>query len=106
MQNPVLAKLGFGLVCLFVAVTGKAQPVDAAGRLQVRCAEGRAFFTERDEKHAVVTYEGRRIILTRRPLELGTYYRSDEAVLILDGDFVAFIPERDRSWRECRLFSG
>jgi hypothetical protein len=106
MQDPVLAKLGFGLVCLCVAVTGKAQPVEAAGRLEVRCAEGRAFFAERDEKYAVVTYEGRRIILTRRPLELGSYYRSEEAVLIVDGDFVAFIPEHDRSWRECRLAPG
>ncbi|MBT2246012.1 hypothetical protein JQK15_21095 [Sphingobium sp. BHU LFT2] len=69
----------------------------------VQCAMGRSFRFTQTRDAALIDYEGRRIILARRELPVGTYFRSKDGALIIDGKFVAFVPRGDETWRDCRL---
>ncbi len=71
--------------------------------VRVQCAEGRAFLLRLDPRRATIIVGNRRLDLRRKPSSLGQYYRNAKAVLIVDGDFVAFVPREDREWRDCRI---
>lgn len=90
-----------GLFALASAAQGRSE-TNAAGT-QVHCAGGRRFVMQVEPTRAVVTFGPRRISLPRRQMPLARYYRSSEAALLVDGMFVAFVPEGHRGWRECRL---
>ncbi|WP_169795089.1 hypothetical protein [Novosphingobium barchaimii] len=34
---------------------------------------------------------------------MGHQYQSAQATLILDGDFIAFVPKDDAGWQDCRV---
>lgn len=70
---------------------------------EVQCAVGRRFRFSTASERAVVEYEGRRITLPRRDLSIGQYYRSKDGALVIDGDFIAFVPRGDENWRDCRI---
>lgn len=72
-------------------------------RVEVQCAEGRSFVLEIEERRAIASFEGRQLILPRRPLDLGAYYKSEEGGLLIDGSFAAFVPVGDPNWRDCQI---
>ncbi|MCC4252778.1 hypothetical protein LL251_10170 [Sphingobium naphthae] len=79
---------------------------NGATDVRVQCAEGRAFLLRLYHKQAKVLVGNRRLDLRRKPSPLGRYYSNAEAALIVDGDFVAFVPKKDRQWRNCRIDVG
>lgn len=80
--------------------------VRAADGVEVVCAGGRGFWMRPDAERATVEIEGRQILLERQPLPIGAYYRNRQAALVIDGDFVAFVPRGDTGWRDCRVKSS
>ncbi len=90
-----------GIICLTSAAPGVSDAADAG--IEVRCAGGRSFVVQVEPARAVVTMGPQRISLPRRQMPLAQYYRSDEAALVIDGAFVAFVPKGDESWRDCRM---
>lgn len=75
----------------------------AGAKVHVECAAGRGFEFLLGKEHAVVELEDRRLILHRRPSSLGQQFRTNEATLIIDGDFVAFVLEDDLEWQDCHI---
>ncbi|MFB9051297.1 hypothetical protein ACFFV8_21575 [Sphingobium indicum] len=71
--------------------------------MEVRCAAGRRFFLRADADRATIVWKDGQLTLERGALPLGLYYRSPRAALIIDGDYVSFVPRGDRNWRDCRL---
>mgnify|MGYP003582730600 CR=1 FL=1 len=71
--------------------------------VHVECAEGRSFELLISQEHAVVELKRRRLVLQRRPSSIGQQYRTREVTLIIDGDFVAFVPDDDLDWRDCHI---
>ncbi len=69
----------------------------------VVCAGGRSFQMEAREKVARIFLEGRELRLTRRASSLGQQYRSSDAALIIDGDYVAFVLNDDLAYEECHI---
>lgn len=69
----------------------------------MQCAGGRQFLLQAEHKHARVRLGERQIDLVRRPSSMGQQYYGPEATLILDGDFVAFVPKGDAGWQDCRV---
>lgn len=94
----LLAVLGSAAVTSFPAT---AQPAKAP--VQVQCAGGRQFLLQAEYKHAWVRLGERQIDLVRKPSSMGQQYHGPEATLILDGDFIAFVPKNDTGWRDCRV---
>lgn len=89
-------------VPLAVSAKGSRESVAHGGSI-VRCAEGRQFFVRMAGARAIVTVGLRQISLLRRDLKLGHYFSSAEATLMIDGDFVAFVPWGDPEWTDCRF---
>ena len=79
---------------------------DRAMDVRVQCAGGRPFLLRLDPQRATIIVGNRRLDLQRKLSSLGQYYRNTEAVLIVDGDFIAFVPKEDREWRDCRIDRG
>ncbi|AJR23795.1 MULTISPECIES: hypothetical protein [Sphingobium] len=71
--------------------------------MEVQCAAGRRFSVRADADRATVVWKDGQLTLKRGAISLGRYYRSPRAALIIDGDYVSFVPRGDRNWRDCRL---
>lgn len=69
----------------------------------VRCAAGKSFTVQVSARRAIVQFGQKRMSLPQKDMPLGQYYRNADAALVIDGDFVAFVPKGDEGWRECRL---
>lgn len=70
--------------------------------VQVKCAGDRHFLLRLHPQGVEIVVDGRSFELSRRPSSLG-YYRSRDATLIIDGDFVAFVPRGDFGWQNCHI---
>jgi len=108
MTSGILGKMARCLIAI-LSVAAVGLPISAQAKaaetINVVCAEGRGFQLQQDAEHATVSFEGRQISLERQPLPIGTYYRNQQAALVIDGDFVAFVPRGDSNWRDCRMTS-
>lgn len=76
------------------------QPLKSAER--ITCSGNRQFLLQSDTKRAQIQIGTRRLELWRAPSAISKRYRSDEATLMLDGDFIAFVPTGDAGWTDCR----
>ncbi|WP_176596492.1 MULTISPECIES: hypothetical protein [Sphingobium] len=70
---------------------------------EVQCAAGRRFLLRADADRATIIWKEGQLTLERGTLTLGRYYRSPQAALIIDGDYVSFVPKGDGSWRDCHI---
>lgn len=66
-----------------------------------RCVDGRTFTVQRGEETAEVGYFNERYRLPRRPSRLGIRYATEDATLIIDGDFAAFVTEHVVDLESC-----
>lgn len=89
-----------------VLPTGQASGETASGDTLVQYAAGKSFSITIDSRRAVVKIGQRRMSLLRKDRPPGQYYRSEDAALIIDGNFIAFVPKGDESWRDCRPSQG
>lgn len=80
-----------------------ASDLQAEGQFEVRCASGRSFRFSVADDVAIVEFENESLRLRRRDFSLGEYFGSDDGALVIDGDFVAFVPRDDRGWRDCLI---
>lgn len=87
----------FGLMPYTAARAQSAQPV------HVQCASGRDFTLLLGPRLAIVELPDERLTLFRRPSSLGQHYRDEEATLIVDGRYVAFVQKGDLNWRDCQM---
>jgi hypothetical protein len=94
----LLAVLGSAAV---TTISASAQPNKAP--VQVQCAGGRQFLLQAEQRRAQVRVGQRQLNLVRRPSSMGQQYHSPQATLILDGDFIAFVPKNDAGWQDCRV---
>jgi hypothetical protein len=76
---------------------------EASAQMQVRCQGGRHFLLRFDAQRATVIAEKRRFEMRRKESPLGQYYHDRETTLIIDGNFVAFVPKDDWGWQGCRI---
>lgn len=83
-----------------VAPLALAQPIAPAER--ITCAGGRQFLLRTSTNGARVQIGIRQLNLARKPSALSERYGSAEATLMLDGEFVAFVPKGDVGWKDCR----
>ncbi len=98
MARIFMAVFSMAIVGLPISVQARA-----AETVDVICAEGRGFQMQQDGRRATVAFDGRKVSLEREPLPIGIYYRNQQAALVIDGDFVAFVPRGDTNWRDCRI---
>lgn len=82
---------------------GSVIPAEAKEPIQIRCAQGRGLSIEIGGDRAIASFEGRKLTLPRRPAPLGMYFRSDKGALVIDDNFVAFVPKGDPNWRDCGI---
>ncbi|NML91250.1 hypothetical protein HHL26_19610 [Sphingobium sp. TB-6] len=78
-------------------------PGNSSGDLHVRCAKGRSFLLRIEGEQARVQLDTRQLTLFSRRSSLGRQFQSPLATLIIDEDFVAFVPQDDTGWRDCRI---
>ena len=91
-------------IILASASTGPQPPMaPLSAEYLVQCAMGRSFRFTADARQALVEIGARKMILARTDLPLGEYFRGKDCALIIDGDFVAFVPRGDERWRDCHL---
>ena len=97
--------LSIKIVRVFVsmALPVASLPAEASSTVQIQCAQGRSLSAEIQGQKAIVTFEGHRLILPRRPFEVGSYYESKGGALVIDGSFIAFVPAGDASWQDCEI---
>lgn len=96
----MFAAMGLALL----SAQGRAQAhTQAPATLRVLCADSRSLSLRIEEKRAIASFEGRRMVLPRIAFPLGAYYRSSEGALVIDGLFVAFVPSGDPNWRRCEI---
>ncbi|SEK04016.1 hypothetical protein SAMN05518849_13213 [Sphingobium sp. AP50] len=98
--------LGAGVQPVAAQMAGPARSGVQGGNQTVQCANARRFFIRVAEKHAVVTFGPRQITLPQQDFKLGRYFSSRDAALIVDQEFVAFVPRGDEGWKECRIVEG
>lgn len=103
MARHVTAIFGIATVIACSAIVPLNASARAAEGVEVVCAEGRGFLMRPDAESVMVEVEGQHMMLDRQPLPLGAYYRNRQAALVIDGDFVAFVPRGDTGWRDCRV---
>jgi hypothetical protein len=77
-----------------------ARPLAPAER--ITCAGGRQFLLRTGADVARVQIGTRQLKLPRKPSSLSERYASAEGTLMLDGEFVAFVPRDDAGWKDCR----
>ncbi|AXB75522.1 hypothetical protein TQ38_018595 [Novosphingobium sp. P6W] len=82
-------------------ISTSAQPTKAP--VQVQCAGGRQFLLQAEQRRARVRVGERQLNLVRKSSLMGQQYHSPQATLILDGDFIAFVPKDDAGWQDCRV---
>lgn len=82
---------------------GSVIPAEAKEPIQIRCAQGKSLSIEIEGDRAIASFEGRKLTLPRRPTLLGMYFRSDKGALVIDDNFVAFVPKGDTNWRDCEI---
>ena len=86
-----------------ILTLSSSAPAQTKAQIRVRCEGGRYFLLRLDPQHATVIAEKRRFEMRRKISSLGQHYRGDKATLIIDGNFVAFVPQGDWDWRDCRI---
>jgi len=79
---------------------------DETASFDVQCAAGRSLVLALHDQALTVTLADRTLELVRRPSSVGQYYAGAGATLIMDDGFVAFVPDGDDSWRNCRISDG
>ena len=91
-------------IILASASTGPQPPMaPLSAEYLVQCAMGRSFRFTADARQALVEIGARKMILARTDLPLDEYFRGKDGALIIDGDFVAFVPRGEERWRDCHL---
>lgn len=92
------------LAALLLAVAPwKGLAAEPGGNVRVQCAEGRKFHLRIVGRQARVQLDDGGLVLVRKPSSLGQHFRSGQATLIIDGDFVAFARKGDWNWRDCQI---
>lgn len=91
-------------VAVLLTVIPYAAAHASSGRpVHVQCAAGRNFTLLLGPRLAIVDLPNERLTLIRRPSSLGQHYRDQEATLIVDGRYVAFVQKGDLDWRDCQM---
>ncbi|MBB3941450.1 hypothetical protein GGR39_003127 [Novosphingobium fluoreni] len=83
-----------------IAPLALAQPLAPAER--ITCSGGRQFLLRTSTNGARVQIGTRQLNLPRKPSALSERYAGTEGTLMLDGEFVAFVPKGDAGWKDCR----
>lgn len=86
-----------------VSIATPASAKQSISTIPVACAGGRTFALQLTARRATVLLDGRQLRLTRSSSALGKRYRSSDAALINDGDFVGFVLEDDIAYEDCHL---
>lgn len=97
------ALMPVAMICVALLAAAPASAQGAARGMEVQCAAGRRFTLHVDDARATIIWTEGRLTLERRTLSLGRYYRGPTAALIIDGDYVSFVPKGDRNWRDCHF---
>lgn len=97
------ALMPVAMICVVLCAAAPASAQDAARGMEVQCAAGRRFTLHVDDTRATIIWTEGRLTLERGTLSLGRYYRGPTAALIIDGDYVSFVPKGDRNWRDCHF---
>lgn len=95
--------LGVGLSGGLTSAAEQAPSQSDQSDQTVLCANERRFFIHFKGDLAVVTFGPRQISLPRQELRLGRYFSNEDGALLIDGQYVAFVPRGDESWTECGL---
>jgi hypothetical protein len=106
IRRPIIGTHASGLLTIMVATLSSAACAQSKARdepAMVVCAGGRSFQIEAREKVARIFLDGRELRLTRRASSLGQQYRSSDAALIIDGDYVAFVLNDDLAYEDCGI---
>ena len=106
IRRSIIGSHASGLLTIMVATLSSAACAQTKPRdepTMVGCAGGRSFQIEAREKVARIFLDGRELLLTRRASSLGQQYRSGDAALIIDGDYVAFVLNDDLAYEDCRI---
>jgi hypothetical protein len=77
-----------------------ARPLAPAER--VTCAGGRQFLLQTGADGAQIQIGSQQLNLPRKPSALSERYANAKGTLMLDGNFVAFVPRGDAGWKDCR----
>jgi hypothetical protein len=101
MYRSTIHALAAALTLIFTLPS--SAPAETKAQVRVRCEDGRYFLLRLDPQRATVIAEKRRFEMRRKESSLGQYYRGDKATLIIDGNFVAFVPSDDWGWKDCRI---
>ncbi len=100
---PDTGTISIAIVASLLLMSANPAAAHPADFMQVKCAQGRSFFLRIEKKQAIIRSGAVQMRLDRRSSALGQQFESEAATLIIDGDFVAFVPKGDPSWRDCRI---
>jgi hypothetical protein len=96
----------YSLVATAALLAGVAAPIALAQPLapaeRITCAGGRQFLLQTGADGARIQIGTRQLKLPRKPSSLSERYANAEGTLMLDGEFVAFVPRDDAGWKDCR----
>lgn len=96
----------YSLIATAALLAGVAAPIALAQPLapaeRITCAGGRQFLLWTGADGARIQIGTRQLKLPRKLSSLSERYANAEGTLMLDGEFVAFVPRDDAGWKDCR----
>jgi hypothetical protein len=103
MQVPLPA---IALSCLVVVASACSAHAGSPETLRSTyvCSDGRSFTVVRDAQHATVQFADGRYRLVRRSSSIGPKYASNDATLLIDGDFAAFVTKSVTNLESCLIW--
>jgi hypothetical protein len=102
MRRRALYSLATTAALFAGAVAPLALAQSLAPTERITCAGGRQFLLRTSTDGARLQIGTRQLNLPRKSSALSERYGSNEGTLMLDGEFVAFVPKGDAGWRDCR----
>jgi membrane-bound inhibitor of C-type lysozyme len=100
------ALLGIPLVVILAGGCSAPSVAEAKRPLIYRCADGRTFTVDQQQRSAEVTYYDEHFRLPRRSSGVGVRYATQDATLIIDGDMAAFVTENIVDLQSCRALQA
>jgi membrane-bound inhibitor of C-type lysozyme len=101
-----LALLGIPLLLILSGGCSAPSVAEAKRPLIYRCADGRTFTVDQQQRSAEVTYYDEHFRLPRRSSGVGIRYATPDATLIIDGDMAAFVTENIVDLQSCRALQA
>jgi hypothetical protein len=102
MRCRALTSIAATVLLLAGAATSHAVAQPLAPAERITCAGGRQFLLQTGADGARVQFGVRHLKLPRKPSALSERYAGSEGTLMLDGEYVAFVPRNDAGWKDCR----